>query len=135
MKQKRPSQLYFETASEITNSSDKTYINNHYNNPAKLHRLEVHLNNEEIKDYIAKTRYELSFYSLADEKFLAKLFGYTFNSLIRFEKDGKAIDWTDLLSEGYNNHPCQRLFSRVTNSNTEKNIFKKRSSKKQYSEN
>ena len=92
-------------------------------------------NNEEIKDYIAKTRYELSFYSLADEKFLAKLFGYTLNSLIRFEKDGKAIDWTDLLSEGYNNHPCQRQFSRVTNSNTEKSLFKKRSSKKQYSEN
>ena len=89
-----------------------------------MHRLEVHLNNEEIKDYIVKTRYELSFYSLADEKFLAKLFGYTLNSLIRFEKDGKAIDWTDLLSEGYNNHPCQRQFSRATNSDTEKNLFK-----------
>lgn len=89
-----------------------------------MYRLEVHLNNEEIKDYIVKTRYELSFYSLADEKFLAKLFGYTLNSLIRFEKDGKAIDWTDLLSEGYNNHPCQRQFSRVTNSNTEKSLLK-----------
>ena len=134
-KSKGSTLIAYNKKAEIINSSDKTYINNYYNNPAKLHRLEVHLNNEEIKDYIAKTRYELSFYSLADEKFLAKLFGYTLNSLIRFEKDGKAIDWTDLLSEGYNNHPCQRQFSRVTNSNTEKNILKKRSSKKQYSEN
>ncbi len=134
-KSKGSTLIAYNKKAEITNSSDKTYINNYYNNPSKLHRLEVHLNNEEIKDYIAKTRYELSFYSLADEKFLAKLFGYTLNSLIRFEKDGKAIDWTDLLSEGYNNHPCQRLFSRVTNSNTEKNLLKKRSSKKQYSEN
>lgn len=134
-KSKGSTLIAYNKKAEIINSSDKAYINNYYNNPSKLYRLEVHLNNEEIKDYIVKTRYELSFYSLADEKFLAKLFGYTLNSLIRFEKDGKAIDWTDLLSEGYNNHPCQRLFSRVTNSNTEKNLLKKRSSKKQYSEN
>ena len=123
-KSKGSTLIAYNKKAEITNSSDKTYINNYYNNPSKLHRLEVHLNNEEIKDYIAKTRYELSFYSLADEKFLAKLFGYTLNSLIRFEKDGKIIDWTDLLSEGSNNHPCQRQFSRATNSDTEKNLFK-----------
>lgn len=90
---------------EIANSSDKRYIDDYYNNPSKLHRLEVHLNNEEIRDYITKNRHELSFYSLIDKKFLSRLFGYTLNSLIRFEKEEKPIDWANLLLEGYNNHP------------------------------
>lgn len=103
--------IAYNKKAEIANSSDKKYIDNYYYNPSKLHRLEVHLNNEEIKDYIVKTRHELSFYSFIDKKFLLRLFGYTLNSLIRFEKEDRPIDWADILLEGYNNHPCQQQVS------------------------
>lgn len=104
-KSKGSTLIAYDKKTEIANSSDKRYIDDYYDNPSKLHRLEVHLNNEEIKDYITRTRHELSFYSLIDKKFLSKLFGYTLNSLIRFEKEEKPIDWADLLSEGYNTPP------------------------------
>lgn len=107
-KSKGSTLIAYNKKAEIINSSDKRYIDDYYSNPSKLHRLEVHLNNEEIKNYIAKTRHELSFNSLVDKRFLSNLFGYTLNSLIRFEKEDKPIDWGDLLIEGYNNHPCQR---------------------------
>ena len=104
-KSKGSTLIAYNKKTEIANSSDKRYIDDYYNNPSKLHRLEVHLNNEEIRDYITKNRHELSFYSLIDKKFLSRLFGYTLNSLIRFEKEEKPIDWANLLLEGYNNHP------------------------------
>lgn len=107
-KSKGSTLIAYNKKAEIINSSDKRYIDDYYSNPSKLHRLEVHLNNEEIKNYITKTRHELSFYSLVDKRFLSNLFGYTLNSLIRFEKEDKPIDWGDLLFEGYNNHPCQQ---------------------------
>lgn len=112
-KSKGSTLIAYDKKTEIANSSDKRYIDDYYDNPSKLHRLEVHLNNEEIKDYITRTRHELSFYSLIDKKFLSKLFGYTLNSLIRFEKEEKPIDWADLLSEGYNTPPRQRQYSNV----------------------
>lgn len=107
-KSKGSTLIAYNKKAEIINSSDKRYIDDYYSNPSKLHRLEVHLNNEEIKNYITKTRHELSFNSLVDKRFLSNLFGYTLNSLIRFEKEDKPIDWGDLLIEGYNNHPCQQ---------------------------
>lgn len=128
-KSKGSTLIAYNKKAEIANSSDKRYIEESYGNPNKLYRLEVHLNNDEIKEYLEHTKQELSFFSLMNDKFQLKLFLRTLNSLIKFEKDRKPIDWIDLLSEGYNNHPCQRQFSRVTNSNTEKNLFKKRSSK------
>ncbi len=111
-KSKGSTLIAYDKKTEIANSSDKRYIDDYYDNPSKLHRLEVHLNNEEIKDYITRTRHELSFYSLIDKKFLSKLFGYTLNSLIRFEKEEKPIDWADLLSEGYNTPPPTAILQR-----------------------
>ena len=48
-KSKGSTLIAYNKKAEIANSSDKTYINSHYNNPAKLHRLEVHLNNDEVE--------------------------------------------------------------------------------------
>lgn len=66
-KSKGSTLIAYDKKTEIANSSDKRYIDDYYDNPSKLHRLEVHLNNEEIKDYITRTRHELSFYSLIKE--------------------------------------------------------------------
>ena len=115
-KSKGSTLIAYDKKTEIANSSDKRYIDDYYDNPSKLHRLEVHLNNEEIKDFITRTRHELSFYSLIDKKFLSKLFGYTLNSLIRFEKEEKPIDWADLLSEGYNTPPANGNTPTLTSS-------------------
>lgn len=115
-KSKGSTLIAYDKKTEIANSSDKRYIDDYYDNPSKLHRLEVHLNNEEIKDYITRTRHELSFYSLIDKKFLSKLFGYTLNSLIRFEKEEKPIDWADLLSEGYTPPPANGNTPTLTSS-------------------
>ena len=115
-KSKGSTLIAYDKKTEIANSSDKRYIDDYYDNPSKLHRLEVHLNNEEIKDYITRTRHELSFYSLIDNKFLSKLFGYTLNSLIRFEKEEKPIDRADLLSEGYNTPPANGNTPTLTSS-------------------
>mgnify|MGYP000734327538 FL=1 len=87
----------YNKKAEIANSSSKKYIEEFYGNPDKLYRLEVHLNNDEVKEYLNRTRQELSFYSLVDVKFLLRLFDQTLNSLIRFEHEGKKLDWDDLL--------------------------------------
>lgn len=87
----------YNKKAEIVNSSGKKYIEEFYGSPDKLYRLEVHLNNDEVKEYLNRTKQELSFYSLVDDKFLLRLFDQTLNSLIRFEHNGKELDWADLL--------------------------------------
>lgn len=87
----------YNKKAEIANSSSKKYIEEFYGNPDKLYRLEVHLNNDEVKEYLNRTRQKLSFYSLVDVKFLLRLFNQTINSLIRFEHEGKKLEWDDLL--------------------------------------
>lgn len=96
--------IVYNKKMEIVNSLDKRYIDDYYNNLLKLYCLEVYFNNEEIRDYIIKNRYELLFYFLIDKKFLLRLFGYILNSFIRFEKEEKLIDWVNFLLEGYNNY-------------------------------
>ena len=46
----------YNKKAEIANSSGKKYIEEFYNNPGKLHRLEVHLNNDEVKEYLNRTK-------------------------------------------------------------------------------
>jgi hypothetical protein len=42
----------YDKLAEIRNASEKDYILDYYNNPTKLYRTEVHLNNAEIKEYL-----------------------------------------------------------------------------------
>lgn len=87
----------YDKKAEIENSSSKDYISEFYGNPKKIHRLEVHLNNDEIKDYIIKTGEELNLGLIYNENFLFSLFFSTLGGLIRFEKDGKKVEWWDVL--------------------------------------
>lgn len=111
----------YNKKAEIANSSEKKYIEEFYGNPDKLHRLEVHLNNDEIKEYLERTRQELSFYSLVDENFLLRLFIQTLNSLIRFEYEGKKLDWVDLLLGVITTTPGKGVLLNVTTSKRERN--------------
>lgn len=82
----------YDKRAEIANSSSKDYISDLYGWPSKLHRLEVHLNNDELKDYFSRTGEELNIGTIFNDKFLFRLFYYTLESLIRFERNGKKIE-------------------------------------------
>lgn len=98
----------YDKRAEITNSSSKEYISDLYGCPSKLHRLEVHLNNDELKDYFNRTREELNINTIFNENFLFRLFYSTLESLIRFEKDGKKIDWWAVLEGGITTTPTKK---------------------------
>ena len=112
----------YNKKAEIANSSGKKYIEEFYNNPGKLHRLEVHLNNDEVKEYLNRTKQELSFYSLIDNRFLYDLFDQTLNSLIRFEYKGIKLDWDDLLLGVITTTPEEDSVLKLTSSKRTKKV-------------
>lgn len=85
----------YDKVAEVHNSSGKDYILNYYGNPAKLYRTEVHLNNQEVKDYLDSRGLFFNYYMI-DEAMLEDMFYHHLNSVIRFEKGKKRIAWEDL---------------------------------------
>lgn len=98
----------YDKRAEIANSSSKDYISDLYGRPSKLHRLEVHLNNDEIKDYFNKTGEELNIGTIFDQQFLFILFFSTLESLIRFERGSEKLDWWAVLEGGITTTPAKR---------------------------
>ncbi|MBQ9655825.1 MAG: hypothetical protein IJV38_07355 [Prevotella sp.] len=98
----------YDKRAEIANSSSKEYISDLYGWPSKLHRLEVHLNNDEIKDYFNKTGEELNIGTIFNQQFLFRLFFSTLESLIRFERGGKKLDWWAVLEGGITTTPATK---------------------------
>lgn len=98
----------YDKRAEIANSSYKEYISDLYGHPAKMHRLEVHLNNDELKDYILRTGDYMDLGLIYNTSFLWQLFEYTLGSLIRFEKDGKRLTWEDVLDGGITTTPAKK---------------------------
>lgn len=98
----------YDKRAEITNSSNKDYITDLYGRPSKLHRLEVHLNNDELKDYFSRTGEELNIGIVFNERFLLRLFLHTLESLIRFERNGKKLDWWEVLEGGITTTPARK---------------------------
>ena len=98
----------YDKRAEIANSSSKDYISDLYGWPSKLHRLEVHLNNDELKDYFNRTGDELNIGIIFNERFLLRLFIYTLESLIRFERNGKKLDWWQVLEGGITTTPAKK---------------------------
>ena len=88
----------YNKRAEIENSSSKNYIADTYGDPKKLYRLEVHLNNDELKDYFKNDIHELNLGLIFNEKKLFELFYHTLERLIRFRQNGKKIEWWDVLT-------------------------------------
>lgn len=91
----------YDKANEIMKASGKDYIKEFYDNPKHLHRLEVHMNNQEIKDYcknIVRVAQDLSL--LRNQEFLDGMYEYHLSSLLRFTKGRKRLDWNDILCGG-----------------------------------
>ena len=86
----------YDKLAEIRNASDKKYILDYYNNPTKLYRTEVHLNNAEIKEYLQSNNIDLNPYMMDNAILEAMFFDYL-NRIIRFQDGKKQINWEYLL--------------------------------------
>lgn len=87
----------YNKKAEIESESGKDYILNFYNNPKFLHRLEVHLNAPEIRDYCKSRRIRQSIDMIFDKEVLTDMFYYHLAAVIRFTKGRQKLQWKDLL--------------------------------------
>lgn len=89
--------LTYDKAAEINNASDKQYILEHYGNPKHLYRTEVHLNAEDIKNYVERRGIEYTPLLLIDEATLEDMFFHFLGSVIRFQSRMIDTSWRHLL--------------------------------------
>jgi len=89
--------LTYDKAAEISNSSDKQYILDYYDNPKKLYRTEVHLNAEDIRNYIERIGIQNTPLFLFDEATLEGMFFHYLGSVIRFQSRKIDVSWEHLL--------------------------------------
>lgn len=87
----------YNKLNEIDKSSHKDYICDFYENPRTLHRLEVHQNSAEIKDFCKKEGIVPDWTLVFNQEFLDKMYIYHLSSLLRFTKGRKPLNWEDLL--------------------------------------
>ncbi len=89
--------LTYDKAAEISNASDKKYIMEHYGNPKRLYRTEVHLNAEDIKNYVERRGISYTPLLLIDEAILEDMFFHFLNSVIRFQCKAEDVSWQHIL--------------------------------------
>ncbi|MDH6343171.1 hypothetical protein M2480_001797 [Parabacteroides sp. PFB2-12] len=106
----------YDKRAEILNSSKKSYILDCYDNPTSLYRVEVHLNNDEVKDYLKSHVKDEHFhyYSLIfNEELLWKIFSYHLHGIIYFKDGNRKIDWADILLGDITTTPAKQVPQRV----------------------
>lgn len=89
--------LSYDKAAEISNASNKQYILDYYGNPKKLYRTEVHLNAEDIKNYVERIGIQYTPLVLFDEATLEGMFFHYLGSVIRFQSRNIDVSWKHLL--------------------------------------
>ena len=89
--------LIYDKAAEISNASDKQYIFDYYDNPKKLYRCEVHLNSEDIKNYVERIGIQYTPLILFDEATLEDMFFHFLSSVIRFQSRTLDTSWGHIL--------------------------------------
>lgn len=82
---------------EIETASHKQYIKEFYGNPKSLHRLEVHQNNEQIKEFCKSNHIVQDVNLIYDQKFLDAMYEAHLASLLRFTKGRTKLNWRDIL--------------------------------------
>ena len=87
----------YDKAAEISNASDKQYILEHYGNPNRLYRTEVHLNAEDVKTYVERRSIEYTPLLLTDEATLEDMFFHFLGSVIRFQCGTSDTSWGHIL--------------------------------------
>lgn len=87
----------YDKVAEIINASDKQYILDHYGNPKRLYRTEVHLNAVDIKNYVERRGIQYTPLILFDEATLEDMFFHFIGSVIRFQSRKVDASWEHLL--------------------------------------
>lgn len=77
--------------------SQKEYISEYYNHPKTLHRLEVRLNYNEIRDYYSKIGKKQFIMDILDTTLLTNIYYYHLGSVLRFSRRRKPIPWQEIL--------------------------------------
>lgn len=86
----------YNKKAEIENTS-KQYILDFYGCPKCLHRLEVHLNAEEIRRYCSMKKIPQTIDLIFDQDSITDMFFYYLSSVVRFTKGRIKLDWRDIL--------------------------------------
>lgn len=89
--------LTYDKAAEICNASDKQYILEHYGIPRRLYRTELHLNAEDIKNYVERKGITYTPLLLIDEAALEDMFFHFLNCVIRFQCKAEDVSWQHIL--------------------------------------
>ena len=89
--------LTYDKVAEISNASDKQYILDYYGNPKRLYRTEVHLNAEDIKNYVEHRGIQYTPLILVDEAILEDMFFHFLGSVIRFQCGTSDTSWGHIL--------------------------------------
>ena len=89
--------LTYDKVAEISNASDKQYILECYGNPKRLYRTEVHLNSEDIRNYVERRNIQYTPLILFDEATLEDMFFHFIGSVIRFQSRKVDTSWEHLL--------------------------------------
>ena len=87
----------YNKRNEIETESHKHYILNFYNNPKTLHRLEVHQNNQEIKDYCKNHNITQTINLIFNQQFLDDMYYTHLSSILRFTKGRNKLNWHEIL--------------------------------------
>lgn len=87
----------YDKFAEISNASNKQYILEHYCNPKRLYRTEVHLNAEDIKSYIERKSIQYTPLILFNEAILEDMFFHFIGSVIRFQGRNIDVSWQHIL--------------------------------------
>ncbi len=77
--------------------SNKEYIKEFYGNPKTLHRLEVRLNYNEIRDFYILHKRTSTTDDIFDKEFMTEMFYYHLGSVLRFTRGRKPISWREIL--------------------------------------
>ncbi len=78
---------------EITSKSHKQYILDYYGNPSKLHRLELRLNNPDIKKISRTLGVSVTDDTIFNQDALDLIYLQALQSLLRFTDGRKKLDW------------------------------------------
>lgn len=83
----------YDKVNEIKSKSHKQYILNFYGNPKRLHRLEVRLNNDDIKGIAKSLGITLTEDIIFDINKLDAIYLQALHSLLRFTHGRKRLEW------------------------------------------
>lgn len=88
----------YDKVREIESHSHKHYILNYYGNPKRLHRLELRLNNPDIKAIAKRLRMVITEDIIFDSNKLDAIYLEAMHSLLRFTYKRKELDWQMLFN-------------------------------------